>query len=242
MTLLTMIQQQVCDRISIPRPATLVGNDDADARLLLSLANEEGEQLNQLDWIDMQRNATFTAVASENQGPLAVIAPDYDRMNGDTLWDFSGRIFVPGPMDAQTWQWLTVRAGIGPYARYRIQLDPLNSYKRTLYAIPALSAGNLFGFAYYSNGWCKSAAGALQTQWAADTDVGVLPESIMAQGIRWRWKKEKGLSYDQDYKTYEDSRDAAISQQDATKSINMTPGAPPFLIGPYNVQDGDWPT
>jgi hypothetical protein len=47
-------------------------------------------------------------------------------------------------------------------------------------------------FEYQSTYFCQSSAGADQSAWAADTDVGVLDENLMELGVIWRFKKKNG--------------------------------------------------
>jgi len=42
-----------------------------------------------------------------------------------------------------------------------------------------------------------------QTQWAADTDVGVLDEYLITLGVRWRMLCRLGLAYSEELDEYE---------------------------------------
>lgn len=101
---------------------------------------------------------------------------DFQRPIDGTLWDRARFRAMRGPLSPPQWQFakssVAGRAAIARRFRFRnvggqtmLSLDP----------VPADNGAALV-LEYVSNAWCRSAAGAPQSAWAADTDVGILDE------------------------------------------------------------------
>lgn len=203
MSLLTIIDD-VCNRIGISAPSSVIGSNDAQIIQLLALANKEGKELAtassvglSYDWQALQAEASFTTTATESQGPIATIAPNMKYIIGGSIWDRTRRLPVYGSMDAQTYQNFKAWGVTSPYPKYRIRGGIL-----LLTPIPA--AGELYYFEYQSKNWCTNSTGSVYRQrWAADTDIGLLDEDLMVDGIVWRWKHAKGLDYAEDFRMYQ---------------------------------------
>lgn len=199
MALLGMIQK-VCRRVGLAVPTTVIGNTDPQIVQLLEIANEEGEDLAaQTSWSYMQRENTFTVALSANQGVMngtVVSDGDFDYILPNTFWNRTTSLPIMGPTDTQQWQTLQAFPVTGPYQQWRLQ-------GKNLYFDPVPTSADTAAFEYMSTSWCESSGGTGQKEWAADTDVGLLPEALMILGIRWRWLKTKGLDYAEDFNTYQ---------------------------------------
>jgi hypothetical protein len=75
---------------------------------------------------------------------------------------------------------------------------------------------------YYSDTWCESSAGTDQRIWTADTDVPLLPDDCFILGLIWRFRKAKGLEYQEDFNTYE---------EEVSRRLARTNMAPVIQIG-----------
>lgn len=49
----------------------------------------------------------------------------------------------------------------------------------------------------------------------------LLPEELLLMGLRWRWKKEEGLEYAEDFRSYEMQVKDALSRDGAKRTLNM---------------------
>lgn len=198
MALLNIVQR-FCGRTGVPQPATVVGSSDKQIAQILGLLEEEGNDLaSRASWQGITFEASLTTIADENQGPIATIAANgYRYIVNETIWDRTRRLPVCGPLDAQEWQTLKAYFVNGPYYRYRIRGDQL-------LVNPTPPAGESWFFEYVSQNWITSADGVTYKQYfTADTDIVILPETLVLMGLRWRWKREKGLDYAEDFRTYE---------------------------------------
>ena len=230
MTLLTMIQD-ACDLIPLARPSAVVSSTAQEVRELLGVAQEEGLELSRrYDWQKLTKEKTFTSVATETQ--TSMVPSDLDRFVAETFWNRSKRRPFRGPVTAQEWQqvksWTT--SPVPEIFRYR---------GGDILVQPVPTAGDTFAYEYVSTQWCESSGGTDQSAWAADADVGLLPERLMKLGIIWRWKAMKSFPFETDYQLYESQVQQAILRDKPQRTVNMALGERTRRPG-IVVPDGDW--
>lgn len=235
MNMLAMIQH-FCRRQSIPVPATVYGSTDDQILQLMALLEEEGTDLSgRGDWQGLTIEATHTTVAAESQGAMTTIAGNGFRyVKGNTIWDRNLRlpVYVLGGND---WQAGKAANITGP--RYQARIRGGN-----LIAMPVPTAGHTWAFEYVSYNWILAADGTTYKKYfTADTDTFLLPEEILLMGLRWRWKKEKGFDYSEDFRTYEEMIRTTLGHDGLKKNLSMSdvPSGP--TPGIY-VPDGTWIT
>lgn len=198
MSLLTVVQH-VCRRTNLPVPQTVMGNSDPQILQLLGLLEEEGNDLaNRGPWEGLTHEASITTTATEDQGALTTLAPTgYRYIKQETLWDRSTRLPVAGPLAPAQWQALKAMFVNGPRYRFRIRGGHL-------LVNPTPPAGSSWYFEYASKHWILGVDGTTYKQYfTLDADTILLPEELVLMGLRWRWKKEKGFDYAEDFRTYE---------------------------------------
>jgi hypothetical protein len=183
--------------------------------------------------------ATSTAAVSMTFAKQDYAMPtDFDRMISDTNWDRTNHWRNLGTKTSQEWQWL--QGGIisvGPRERYRI-------YNNRLRIFQALTSIYTFAFEYVSNYWVMS-SGATQGDkdaYTVDTDTAVFPDDLMLAGLKFYFLKAKKLDYAIELGeftralSYTKAQDVPVPAQ-SLAPIGMNP-----LVGPWSVQDGNWPT
>lgn len=198
MSLLSVIQY-VCGRTNVPVPASVLGTTDPQVLQMLRLLEEEGNDLAQRGpWQALTCEATHTTTATIDQGAFTSIATNGFRyIKNGTFWDRTDTLPVLGPVSDQDWQRFQAIPISGPRYRYRIRGG-------RLLVNPTPAASHTWAFEYLSKNWILSADGLTYKQYfTLDTDTILLPEELVLQGLRWRWKKEKGLEYAEDFRTYE---------------------------------------
>jgi hypothetical protein len=183
--------------------------------------------------------ATSTAAVSMTFAKQDYAMPtDFDRMISDTNWDRTNHWRNLGTKTSQEWQWL--QGGIisvGPRERYRI-------YNNRLRIFQALTSVYTFAFEYVSNYWVMSAAATEGDKGAytLDTDTSVFPDDLMLAGLKFYFLKAKKLDYAIELGeftralSYTKAQDVPVPAQ-SLAPIGMNP-----LVGPWSVQDGNWPT
>lgn len=235
-TLLSIIRD-FTKRQNLTTPTTVYGSSDQIVLQAMALLEEEGNDLAQRhNWQGLTREADHTSLAAEDQGAIASIADDGFRfIVNDTIWDRSTRLPVCGPVSAQNWQALKALVSTGPRYRFRIRGGKL-------LVNPAAVAGESWYFEYVSKNWISNAAGTtFYARFAADTDIVLLPDDLVLQGLRWRWKKEKGFDYAEDFRTYELQVKRAMGNDGGKATLSMDEDA---RRGPQPgvwVSPGSWP-
>lgn len=79
------------------------------------------------------------------------------------------------------------------------------------------------------------------TQFVADTDLTVLPQNIVELGTIWRWKRANGVPYTDDRQTWEDAVARLENRQGGAPQLSLSRRVYSPLIGPWQVQDGNFP-
>ena len=198
MSLLTVIQY-VCGRTNIPVPTSVMGNADDQVLQLIRLLEEEGNDLaSRYGWSGLTNEMLFTTTAAEDQGALTTLAANGFRyIKNGTFWDRNDMLPVRGPLSDSEWQDRKARAITGPRYYYRIRGNHL-------LISPTPAAGHTFAAEYISKNWILGADGTTYKQYfTLDTDTILIPEELCLAGLRWRWKKEKGFDYAEDFRMYE---------------------------------------
>ena len=234
MNLLTLIQR-FCKRTNIEVPGEILGSNSAQIKQILGLLEEEGNELaGRGDWQELTNESLHTTVATESQGAIKTIADNGFRYIKDgTIWNRTSnlRLYV---VDDAYWQHVKGTAATSP--NYAVRIRGGN-----LLANPVPGAGDTWAFEYISYNWTTDSAGANAAQYfVADTDLTLLPENILMMGLRWRWKKEKGFEYSEDFIAYERLVKDALTRNGMHRTLNMSDrqSVPSPKIF---VNDGNWP-
>lgn len=239
MSLLTMIQT-AARLIGVTAPSSVVGNTDPQVAELLSCAQEEGfDLMRRGTWQLLDTNVTFSAVAV-SAGPglnyavqTNAVPADYDRFIQETFWNRTRKRPLYGPVTSQEWQNLIAWTS-SPV------VDTFRFVGGQIWITPVPTAGDVMAFEYISVNWCQSSLGVGQSQWTADTDVGVLSENIMAYGVVWRFKQKKGLPFQADYDKWDARAKQALVSDLPQRTINFGDGGWTGRRPGIAVPDGSW--
>ena len=163
---------------------------------------------------------------------------DFQRPIDGTFWDRSRFWQMRGALSPQQWQ-MYKSSVLGTSAtiqrRYRIR-NVAGTVYLSIDPVPTDNDSALV-FEYVSNAWCANSGGTRQTQWAADTDVGILDEFIIRKGVQWRLLERLGMAYDVAQAEYEDLADRAVAHDAGTQILEMVKTAGVTLVGPWNVPE-----
>jgi len=194
-----------------------MGTSDPQIKQIRALLEEEGVDLAARGgWQGITFEASLTTAAAEDQGAMSTIASNgFNYVKNNTIWDRTSRLPVLGPMDAVEWQAMKAVVTSGPRYRFRIRGDHL-------LVNPSPTAGLSWKFEYVSKNWILGADLTTYKQYfTLDTDTILLPETLVLQGLRWRWKKEKGFEYSEDMRTYEMQVKDAGGRDGGKKTLSM---------------------
>lgn len=220
MSVLTVIAY-VCGRVNVPVPASVLGNTDTQVQQMLRLLEEEGNDLAQRgDWNALTCEATHVSLAAEDQGALATIAANgFRTYKNGTFWDRTNKLPILGPLSDTEWQTLKAMTQTGPRYHFRVRGGHI-------LINPTPTAGYTWAFEYVSKYWMLGVDGTTYKQYATlDTDTILLQEELVLAGLRWRWKKEKGFDYAEDFDTYEMQVKDALARDGGKATLRMDGGS-----------------
>lgn len=227
------IIQTACKRIGILSPNSVIGSTDQQVIQLLALSEEEGQELSTMyAWEALQTEATFTTVATQVQGSLSTIAPGFDYIINDTIWNRSLRRPVYGPRSQADWQQQKAMQLNGPFNSFRIIADQINFY-------PTPTAGQTCAFEYQDRNWITTSVATTSATWTNDADTPRLNDQLIILGTIWRWKQAKGLDYSEDFTKYE-RRVIDAMNRDAGKPTLYMDGAQYDIQPAIVVPTGSW--
>jgi len=216
MSVLSLIAH-VCGRINIPVPASVLGNTDTQILQILRLLEEEGNDLAQRgDWNALTNEATHVSLAAEDQGAIATIAANgFRTYKNDTFWDRTNKLPIMGPLSDEEWQARKAMTTQGARFAFRLRGGHI-------LITPTPAAGYSWAFEYVSKYWMLGIDGTTYKQYATlDTDTILLQEELVIAGLRWRWKREKGFDYAEDFATYEMQVKDALSRDGGKPTLRM---------------------
>ena len=248
MTLLTIVQG-MCDSLALDRPANVIGNADGITREMLGALNDAGNEMateNDPPFAGLTRFGTFTSVASEMQGALSTIAPDFGYLINDTLWDTSNAWPTEGAITPQQWALLVARGGVAPYGKFRMLINPATN-KMSIYVYPIPGAGETFTFEYVSKNWVLSPTPQTSgiftwTSFQTDNDTVFYNEQALKLQAIWRFRMTKGADDWQMWKQRADDFTSGVKTQEVgTSSFRINGWRGIHLVDLSNIQDGNFP-
>ncbi|OCP36737.1 hypothetical protein [Ensifer sp. LC163] len=186
MTLLSSINE-VCDVVSLDRFDSVYGSVNPNAQTMVALAQEAGDEIARRgDWQQMLLQAT--AVAS----PLN-LPSDFERLTpGGSVRTSAGTFARP---ITNSGQWAVI-VGIPSAQPYFFVKG-----NQVLFSPPSAGTGAIVD--YVSKNWVLRDPEGPAAVLSADDDQTLFPERLLVKGILWRWKRQKGLPFDDNVAEFE---------------------------------------
>ncbi len=225
-----------CERTALPIPVAVMYSPDAQVAQIRALLEEEGKVLSSRGaWEVLTYETTLTTAAVEDQGDITDLCPNGFRyIKNQTIWDRTDRLPVFGPLSATDWQALKAVVSVGPRYRFRIR-------GRRLLVNPVPPANHTWYWEYVSKHWILDGDDDTgRCFFSKDTDKIALPEDLVLMGLRWRWKKEKGLEYAEDFRDYEIMVKDAIGRDGAKPILDLGQDPARGLQPGIFVPSGNW--
>jgi hypothetical protein len=196
--------------------------------------------------IDSSTQVTLNAPVSTSTASVSMtfakqdydVPYDYDRMISDTNWDRTDHWRNLGTKSSQDWQFLQGGIiSIGPRERYRI-------YNGKFRIFQALTTVYNFSFEYVSNYWVCATGSATgsKSAYTLDSDTSVFPDDLMLAGLKFYFLKAKKLDYGIELGEFTRALSYNKAQDVPVPSMSLAPVGMNQLVGPWSVQDGNWPT
>jgi len=234
------------------------GNITANSSVITNIPNTAGLQVGnvitgtgqtpyaEILTIDSSSQVTLNAPVTTSTASVSMtfakqdydLPSGYDRMISDTNWDRTDHWRNLGTKSSQDWQFLQGGIiSIGPRERYRI-------YNGKFRIFQALTTVYNFSFEYVSNYWVCAAGSSEGTkaQFTADTDTCVFPDDLMMAGLKFYFLKAKKLDYGIELGEFTRALSYNKAQDVPVPSMSLAPVGMNQLVGPWSVQDGNWPS
>ncbi|UDF30045.1 UNVERIFIED_ORG: hypothetical protein LHK14_01615 [Roseateles sp. XES5] len=200
MTLLTAINA-VCDVVSLDRFDSVYGADDPNALTMLAMAKEAGEEIaRRADWQALLKSVSLV-------GSPANLPADYERLVPGGAVRTTAGDFVRIVTNSGQWAVISAASPATPcfFVRAgRIEIAP-----------PAVAVGAAVD--YVSKNWIVTDPYAEVADWTADDDTTLFAERLLEKGILWRWRRQKGLPYEDSLAEFEADLQHAI---DADRGVS----------------------
>ena len=234
------------------------GNITANSTVITNIPNTAGLQVGnvitgtgqtpyaEILTIDSSSQVTLNAPVTTSTASVSMtfakqdydLPRGYDRMISDTNWDRTDHWRNLGTKSSQDWQFLQGGIiSIGPRERYRI-------YNGKFRIFQALTTVYNFSFEYVSNYWvCATGSSeGTKAQFTADTDTSVFPDDLMMAGLKFYFLKAKKLDYGIELGEFTRALSYNKAQDVPVPSMSLAPVGMNQLVGPWSVQDGNWPS
>ena len=195
MTTVLSACKDLCFRVGIPAPSAVMTSTNELTLQILGIFVEAARDLAKAHkWESLQHEAEFTTVAGEEQAVMATIAPGFKEFIPRTFVNKTqGHLLVPINAEEAASQHIQPATFMG--RAYRVVRGKI--------LMPGAVAGQLHRFEYRSDLFIMDADGEEYSNLpAADSDLVLLPDECLILGMKWRWKKEKGLAYGEDKNDY----------------------------------------
>ena len=176
MSLLT-ICQNVARSVGIAVPTSVFGNTSRNTTVLLSLANETGEELaRRVDWGDLTNSVTLAGNGANLKHPLT----GFSRISRGAAVIGTGGIVRP--LTRSEWGTLTPVSGSPRY--FLLEGNAITFW-------PYLATGDTVSMAYQTENWCDNG----KDEFTADDDAPLMDEDLFAKGLEVRWRRVQGMEY-----------------------------------------------
>lgn len=215
MSLLT-ICHAVADYTSGPRPASIVGNTNPEAQVILRIVNKVSKKLMKAyPWNILRKEHTFTASGSETLIDSASMPADFDRFVPETFWDRGANKLLSGPISPVEWAGRKAQGYSGDETKFIYRGGDI-------LATPTVPAGQSMSFEYISDQYAKNSVGEGQSSFQADTDVGVLDEELITLAATYDWLVSEGLPAQNAFADFKDYFDTLQDNEEASANIAVT--------------------
>lgn len=233
-TLLSVVST-ACRELALPVPTAVAASTDQQTTQMWALANALGQELVQaFDWPVLRKVATLTMVNGTSTYTVVNGTFACDHIICETGWDSTNQWRFAGSVSDQIWNaWV-----------YGVVTTPIDKIFRTtdidqveVFPTPTAS-GDTLVLSYITADWVTGAASATQSEFLADADVHLFDERLFVLGLKYKFLRAKGLSYDEEYDQFQKQLDLRRAQTRPAQTLSITGGARgPRLLNYDNVPE-----
>jgi len=233
MTTALELCQQVADEIGLKALSTIEGTT-SDSRQFLAIANRVGREIaNSYNWQYLDEEGTFVLVQGQQTYPFPA---GYSQTIPITMWNRTSRRPIVAPLTPKEWQyyqgWVFIQ---GLNLRARIQGNEFVFQQD----IDTTEAGNEIFYEFRSENWAESASSVGKPAFTLNDDTTKHNEYLHTLGIKWQYKKAKGLpDWQFDRAEYRKQLHIEIAGDGGSRTVRLAGKRTPYLGA--NVPDGNY--
>lgn len=238
MTLLTSVKA-ICRETGLLLPSSIVGNDDDEnAVRLLGAASRAGKFLGRKEFPEMVKLHTVTT----SSGTADYAFPsDFLHFVKRTSWNTTNTRMVGEAITPEDWRRLQ-HGSIAISAItdvWRVTKDSSDNRQLSIYPQPAATESIVFE--YIMNTWCEKSDGTAQTDWAADTDITILPDYIFELELKWRVLDVVGMPYAEAKAEAEDECEIELLKSKGVRVLSLdAAGMSGNWVEAVNIPEGNF--
>lgn len=231
MSLLT-ICQDAADGCGLAKPATIISNDNKEARQLFYYAKREGKDLlEDFPWqILVNPEGSITG---DDAATAYALPTDFHRLVPETTWSRGENRQSYVPIGAKEWAYLKGWDIVTTLnRRARIYGGQMVFHK-------VLPSTVTIYFEYVSDLiWDIAATGTPKAVPTLDTDIFRLDEEIVTLGIIWRYKKARERAWKADFQEYLKKKQHMQAQEKSAAVLDA--GVPRNRVWGIQVKDSGY--
>ena len=216
------IGYKLSDDCGLPRYTNLVGNQEQNARKILT-SIKDGLFIDAFidrDWEMLKQPFEIDVYYAEAR-PTYALPTDFSRIVNDTIWDETNYNRVRGPVDLREWQ--EFQKGLAQLAGLevvcRISGDLTNNVK-VIEFYPDTTIATI-SFYYVSTKCVMAAGGPAKVAITADTDTTVIPDNVVRTAAKWRLLRSLGMNFQDERLEYAALLDDMSANDSGGKKIHM---------------------
>lgn len=181
LSILNIINRYVCPMASLPRFTALMSNNEPTALDIRAAIRMAGEEIaRRAEWQAMYKTATVAVATSSTALPA-----DFHRFIQGNAVALTATPFTPIPYikSADVWSELNASPSSQPYFAVK---------NGEIKFLPALTGEARIR--YISKNWLMGSSGELDEA-VSDEDTPLFSDQLLGLGTLWRYKRAKGLTY-----------------------------------------------
>ncbi len=209
--------QNVLAETGWPVLTSIVNNTDGTARQMLAIANAELAALSeQLNWPQLQVEYPFSTVPNQT---VYLWPANFRVLAGSSVFNADQYVELKGSTGLQFWELLKY-GKLSSLVRPRFKVTyPLGVPGIEITPPPAgISA---LVAVYYTKMFVRGADGAEYERFNSDGDTSIVPERYLELGVKWRFRRAKGMDFSAELAEYNNTVQTQYSKYNATGEITI---------------------
>ena len=185
MSLLT-ICNKLAENVGMDTTEQVLSSPRREWKEAASFSNEVGAELaRRVDCGALSMTLNLVAVSNK---AVFELGEDFSRIASGIGVTHHGNIVRP-----LTWaEWASLSIAVGDPRYFMLK-------GRDLYLWPSLAIGDAVSIRYQSRNWCSNG----KAEWTADSNTALIDEGLMAKGLIVRWRRQKGMPFEDFEAEYE---------------------------------------